>query len=127
MTTTFFAKLAAAAVASVMMAACAGSGGDAASGPDAGASQVDKPAGGATATKSSAPVIEGSPPTAVTVSSTYDFRPSATDADGDALRFSVANKPAWTAFDPATGRLSGNPHGGGRRNLRQHPDHGFRR
>jgi hypothetical protein len=109
MRATLFARLAAAAAASVMIAACTGSGGDAASGLDAGASPVDKPAGGATATKNSAPVIEGSPPTAVTVSSTYDFRPSAADADGDTLRFSVVNKPAWAAFDPATGRLSGNP------------------
>jgi len=109
MRATLFARLAAAAAASVMIAACTGSGGDAASGPDAGASQVDKPAGGATATKNSAPVIEGSPPTAVTVSSTFDFRPSAADADGDALSYSVANRPAWAAFDPSTGRLSGNP------------------
>jgi hypothetical protein len=54
-------------------------------------------------------VIKGSPPTAVTVSSTYEFRPTASDADGDAVSFTVANKPAWVAFDPATGRLSGNP------------------
>jgi hypothetical protein len=109
MRTTFFAKLAAAAAASVMIAACSGSGGSAASDPGAGPAQSVKPGGGATANKNTAPVIEGSPSTAVTVSSTYDFRPSASDADGDALRFSVANRPAWTDFDPATGRLSGHP------------------
>ncbi len=35
--------------------------------------------------------------------------PQATDPDGDALRFRVANKPSWASFDSATGRLWGTP------------------
>jgi hypothetical protein len=40
----------------------------------------------------------------------YQFKPTATDADGDTLRFGVANLPRWATFDTATGRLSGTPH-----------------
>jgi hypothetical protein len=37
------------------------------------------------------------------------FTPSAADADGDTLAFTIQNKPAWAAFNPATGRLSRTP------------------
>ncbi len=109
MRATSIAKLVAVTAASVMFAACSGSGGSAVSPPDGGVPPAAKPPGGATATKNSAPVIEGSPPKAVTVSSNYEFRPKVSDADGDAVSITVANKPAWAAFDPATGRLSGSP------------------
>ncbi|MFQ5634652.1 MAG: putative Ig domain-containing protein [Gammaproteobacteria bacterium] len=56
-----------------------------------------------------APVISGSPATTATVGNQYSFRPSAQDADGDTLRFSIRNKPAWASFDGLTGRLSGTP------------------
>jgi len=36
-------------------------------------------------------------------------RPTAADADGDTLAFSIQNKPAWAAFNTTTGRLSGTP------------------
>jgi len=39
----------------------------------------------------------------------YAFQPTASDPDGNPLTFSIANRPAWAAFDAATGRLSGNP------------------
>jgi hypothetical protein len=39
----------------------------------------------------------------------YEFVPSAADADGDALEFSITRKPAWASFDRASGRLSGTP------------------
>ncbi|WP_405233557.1 putative Ig domain-containing protein [Lentisalinibacter salinarum] len=60
----------------------------------------------------SAPVISGSPAKAVTEGTQYSFTPSATDPDGDSLSFSITNKPAWAAFDAATGRLSGTPQAG---------------
>lgn len=41
--------------------------------------------------------------------SAYNFKPSASDADGDTVTFTIANKPAWAAFDAATGTLSGTP------------------
>jgi hypothetical protein len=56
-----------------------------------------------------APVITGSPATAVTANSAYLFKPTATDADGDKLTFSIINQPAWAAFDLSTGELSGTP------------------
>jgi hypothetical protein len=39
----------------------------------------------------------------------YSFRPSASDADGDALTFSIANRPSWANFSTSTGQLSGTP------------------
>jgi hypothetical protein len=59
-----------------------------------------------------APEISGTPPGSVTVGASYAFVPTASDPDGDALSFSIAGQPAWTAFDVATGRLSGTPGGG---------------
>jgi hypothetical protein len=56
-----------------------------------------------------APTISGTPPTSVTAGTAYTFTPSAADQDNDTLGFTVANKPAWAAFDTATGRLSGTP------------------
>jgi hypothetical protein len=56
-----------------------------------------------------APTIAGSPATSVTAGQTYSFQPSATDADGDVLTFSIQNRPSWATFSPTTGRLSGTP------------------
>jgi hypothetical protein len=56
-----------------------------------------------------APVISGTPPGRVTAGEPYSFRPAASDADGDPLRFSASGKPAWAGFDATTGRLSGTP------------------
>lgn len=53
------------------------------------------------------PTISGNPPPATTINDLYEFQPTATDADGDALTFSVDNKPNWASFDSATGRLAG--------------------
>jgi hypothetical protein len=57
----------------------------------------------------SAPVISGNPTTAVNVGNPYSFVPTAWDADGDALTFSIENKPAWASFSSGTGKLSGQP------------------
>jgi hypothetical protein len=56
-----------------------------------------------------APVISGKPPAAVTAGTAYSFTPQASDADGDALTFSIAGKPSWATFSTLTGRLSGTP------------------
>jgi hypothetical protein len=55
------------------------------------------------------PTISGTPSTNVTAGSPYAFQPSASDAFGEPLSFSVKNKPAWASFSIATGRLSGTP------------------
>lgn len=57
----------------------------------------------------SAPKISGNPPGAVKIGEDYSFTPTASDADGDTLTFSVENKPEWASFDTATGKLSGQP------------------
>ncbi|MGA1823315.1 MAG: Ig-like domain-containing protein [bacterium] len=56
-----------------------------------------------------APTISGIPPASVLEDTLYSFTPVAEDVEGDTLVFSIENKPAWAAFDPATGTLSGTP------------------
>lgn len=56
-----------------------------------------------------APAISGTPPTTVVAGSAYSFVPRASDAEGNALAFSIANKPAWAIFATATGALTGTP------------------
>jgi hypothetical protein len=55
------------------------------------------------------PTISGSPSTSVTVGQAYSFTPTASDPDGQALTFSIANKPSWASFNTSTGRLNGTP------------------
>ena len=62
-----------------------------------------------TAPANKAPVISGAPATSVVAGSAYTFQPSASDANGDTLAFSIANKPSWATFSTSTGRLSGTP------------------
>jgi len=56
-----------------------------------------------------APTISGTPPTSVLEGQNFSFAPSAGDADGDLLSFTISNRPVWATFDTATGRLSGAP------------------
>ena len=55
------------------------------------------------------PTISGTPATSVAAGQAYSFRPTASDPDGQALTFSIANAPAWANFNASTGRLSGTP------------------
>jgi hypothetical protein len=55
------------------------------------------------------PTISGTPATSVAAGSPYAFQPSARDAYGEPLSFSVKSKPAWASFSIATGRLYGTP------------------
>jgi hypothetical protein len=56
-----------------------------------------------------APTISGTPSTTASVGTAYSFQPSAYDANGDTLAFTIANKPSWASFSTVTGRLSGTP------------------
>jgi hypothetical protein len=56
-----------------------------------------------------APTISGSPLLSINVGIPYSFQPSAADADGNTLTFSIQNRPAWATFNTATGQLSGTP------------------
>ena len=61
------------------------------------------------------PSISGTPLTGIIAGTTYDFSPIAVDLDGDAITFSIINKPGWCEFNVMTGRLSGpanNSHAG---------------
>jgi hypothetical protein len=59
------------------------------------------------AVANSAPTISGSPLTSVAASAAYLFTPTASDPNGDAISFSIQNKPSWAIFSIATGQLSG--------------------
>jgi hypothetical protein len=58
------------------------------------------------------PTVSGTPPTSAREGQVYDFTPSASDPDGDALSFTIANRPAWATFNSQTGRLTGTPGAG---------------
>lgn len=55
------------------------------------------------------PTIHGTPATSAFQAQRYEFQPTASGVDRDALSFTIANKPAWATFNPATGRLTGIP------------------
>ncbi|MGE0030113.1 MAG: putative Ig domain-containing protein [Steroidobacteraceae bacterium] len=59
-----------------------------------------------------APTISGTPPTSLVVGQAYNFQPTASDPDGDALTFSIQNRPTWASFNSSTGRLNGTPGAG---------------
>jgi Putative Ig domain len=64
---------------------------------------------GSSSTSNSPPKISGTPPVRAVVNQAYAFQPTASDPDGNTLKFSIANKPSWAAFSTTTGRLSGTP------------------
>jgi hypothetical protein len=55
-----------------------------------------------------ATVLSGTPATSVTAAHYYAFQPGVS-VGGQALTFSITNKPSWAQFDTGTGRLSGTP------------------
>lgn len=55
------------------------------------------------------PQISGTPASSVMAGSAYEFVPTVSASVGAALRFTIANQPAWAAFDATTGKLSGTP------------------
>jgi hypothetical protein len=63
----------------------------------------------ATSTTNRAPTISGTPATSARVGTAYSFRPTASDADGDTLGFTIQNRPSWASFSTANGTLSGTP------------------
>lgn len=63
----------------------------------------------AAAVHAAAPKISGTPSTKGTVGVAYSFRPTASDADGNTLTYSIANKPGFASFSSATGQMTGTP------------------
>lgn len=70
------------------------------------------PSGSPPPSPNQAPQISGTPMTALRVGEAYAFQPNASDPDGDALQFSIQNRPDWASFNEQTGRLSGTPTAG---------------
>lgn len=93
--------------ASVCLVACSGGGGSGAAGPSP--STSTSPPAGSSAPANSAPVITLQPTAEVLVGRELKLRPSASDADGQSLSFSIANKPSWLSFSAQTGEISGIP------------------
>lgn len=87
---------------------CLSGGGSASTGTQAAAAPVSALRASAAA-PNTPPVISGVPPESASINQPYVFQPDTIDADGDALTFSILNKPAWASFDSGTGRLSGTP------------------
>lgn len=57
-----------------------------------------------------APAITGTPGSTVDTEEEYAFLPASSDPDsGDILTYSIAAKPAWAAFDTASGAFTGTP------------------
>ena len=61
-------------------------------------------------------ISNNAPPTIVLASvkdgqvgATFDYQPVAQDPEGDTLRFTAVNLPAWASLDPASGHISGTP------------------
>ena len=59
------------------------------------------------ASPNTAPTISGTPTTSIASGASYSFTPSASDADGNTLTFSISGKPSWASFSTATGALTG--------------------
>jgi Putative Ig domain len=62
-----------------------------------------------TVTGDHAPQISGAAATTASVGQSYSFQPSATDADGDVLTFSISGAPNWVKLNSATGLITGTP------------------
>ena len=99
-------------LSTALLAACGGDDEDPAAAANAPAGNNPPASNPPASGGNSAPRITGAPTTTVLQGTVYLFAPSATDADGNSLTFSVANLPAWATFNSATGRLSGTPTAG---------------
>jgi len=64
---------------------------------------------GSGGTTNTAPTISGTPLKSINATSAYSFQPTAKDANGDPLTFSITNRPGWASFSASTGKLSGTP------------------
>ncbi len=65
--------------------------------------------GGGGGGANNAPTISGTPAGSVLANSAYSFTPTASDADGNTLTFSIQNRPQWASFNTTTGALTGTP------------------
>lgn len=97
--------------AAILSAGCGGGGGGGGSsagtqGPTSSGQQT--PGNG-----NAAPSISATPVAKTAIGSPYTLTPVAQDADGDALAFSIENRPEWAQFSTVTGNLTGTPNAAG--------------
>jgi hypothetical protein len=59
--------------------------------------------------QNAAPQISGTPPKTARPGVSYQFQPTASDPNGDSLRFSASGLPSWAKLDNKTGRVYGTP------------------
>ena len=52
--------------------------------------------------------VQGSPATTAVAETAYEFQPSVSPSTAT-VTFTIASRPAWASFDPATGALTGTP------------------
>jgi Putative Ig domain len=64
---------------------------------------------GSAAAESAAPTISGTPRRFISAGEFYEFKPIASDADGNPLTFSVRGLPPWLKLNSGTGVISGTP------------------
>jgi hypothetical protein len=93
--------------AAVEQTAASDSGGSAGTG--SGGSATTPPPSTPTTPANTGPTISGAPSLQVQAGGAYTFSPSASDAEGDKLTFSIENKPNWATFDTNSGKLTGAP------------------
>ncbi len=93
--------------AALVLAGCGGDEGEDSSA--AAAAPTPTPTPTPSGTSNRAPTITGAPLTSVMQGTAYAFTPSAADPDGNALTFTITNRPAWATFSSSTGQLSGTP------------------
>ena len=74
-----------------------------------------------------APRISGTPPATIKVGVWYNFIATISDSDGDALRCSIQNQPAWLVFNKTQLPAVGHPDERKRRHVFEHPDQRQRR
>lgn len=86
----------------LLISGCLSSGG---SGDGSDATAAPPPTGN----NNQPPVISGQPGAEAMAGDNYEFTPTASDADGDSLTFSIQNKPSWMTFNSTTGTLAGQP------------------
>lgn len=60
-----------------------------------------------------APAVRGTPAQTASTGEAWSFAPTATDADGDAVTWSITGKPADATFSPASGQLVWTPSASG--------------
>ncbi|HEU4627196.1 MAG TPA: putative Ig domain-containing protein [Steroidobacteraceae bacterium] len=105
----FLARAVLCASLAATLAACGGEQSNVADDPTQPAVDPTPPPPSTPSPTNNPPVLGGTPPLTAKAGVAYSFAPTASDADNDALSFTITGKPAWASFNVANGTLSGTP------------------